>query len=61
MSKTYMIEVLITEPKGESLDDWGYIGKTFVDLENSGDKADYDDLINEIVKLVDAYEGRAES
>ena len=29
--REYLVEVLVTLPRGESLDDWGYVGKFFAD------------------------------
>ncbi len=58
MSRMYMVEILITEPKGASLDDWGYIGKSFVDLPENATEVDYKALRDEAAKLIAAYERR---
>ena len=54
--RTYMVEILITEPRGEKLDDWGYIGKTFEDLPEGFTQADLDTLNFRIRKMIEEYE-----
>ena len=56
MNDKYLVEVRVSEPRGESLDDWGYVGSKHFGLPSQPTDADMDTIVFNIRKMVEEYE-----